>query len=287
MAAPPAAVHPVVVHLLNPSEPVWRLSVFIAVLASMLLWQYLQPFRPALAHNSRRMLNNLGLAFFNTLVMKLALPIGLSGLAVYAQQQQWGLLNQFTLPVIVQWLICLLLLDLLIYWQHRVLHLAPWLWRIHRLHHSDLHFDATTALRFHPVEMLLSLLIKMLAVIALGLPPETIIVFEILLSAMALFNHSNIQLPAPMEKIVRPFLVTPSMHRIHHSLNMQESNRNFGFNLSCWDRLFGSYQADAYMDQRQLPLGIAGCLYAQQDRFDKLLLQPLQAFENTSNKDSR
>ncbi len=232
-----------------------RLGLFFGILAIMLLWEQLDTFRQA-PGNSRRRAVNLGFAVVNSLILRLALPAGLISVAVWAETQHIGVFHWLALPHWLAFVVGLILMDCLIYWQHRLFHRVPMLWRLHRMHHSDLAFDVTTALRFHPIEMLLSLLIKFAAVIALGLSPMTILVFEILLNGLAMFNHGNVRLPASIDRLLRRLIVTPDFHRVHHSLDVVESNRNFGFNLSIWDRLFGSYQAQPALGHDAMHIGL-------------------------------
>jgi sterol desaturase/sphingolipid hydroxylase (fatty acid hydroxylase superfamily) len=191
-----------------------------------------------------RWLPNLGLVAVNTLCLRLLFPVTAVGLAVMGQEQQWGLLNQFVWPEWLEWtklLLAVILLDLVIYLQHAVFHALPVLWRLHMVHHADLDLDVTTGLRFHPVEIILSMVIKLAAVHTIGASPLAVLIFEVLLNAMALFNHSNIRMPESVDRGLRWLVVTPDMHRSHHSHLSPETNMNFGFNLSLWDRMFGTY----------------------------------------------
>lgn len=261
-----------------PIDVVIRIVVFILVLCSMLLWQTLKPRRVANSHTLQRWLHHFSLSAINALAAKLVLPIGLSGLALFVESQQGGLLRQVEWPFVIELIISLVLLDLLIYWQHRLFHVVPLLWRLHRVHHSDVDFDCTTALRFHPLEMLLSLLIKAAAVFILGISAEAILIFEIMLNALALFNHGNIYLPERVDRLLRKIIITPDMHRVHHSTQLQESNNNFGFNLSCWDYVFSSYCRNSQAGQLQMNFGIEDCSYDQQKTLSQLLKQPLCNF---------
>ena len=218
-----------------------RLGVFLSVFALMAAWELAAPARgPRLARRVRWRAN-LGLAVVNTLVLRLALPTSAIALAALAQENGWGLLNRFVLPGWAAVVLGVVLLDLVIYFQHVLFHAVPALARLHAVHHADPDFDLTTGIRFHPVEMLLSALIKFAAVVALGAPVVAVLAFEVLLNATAMFNHANIALPAALEPSVRRFLVTPDMHRIHHSVIEAERNSNYGFCLSVWDRLLGTY----------------------------------------------
>ncbi|RUO39879.1 sterol desaturase [Aliidiomarina taiwanensis] len=227
------------------TETTWRLGVFIGVLVLMVLWEMLAPKRHSRFPRKVRWPSNLGIIFIGTLIMRVLAPLGLTGIALWAAQ---GSVGFFNVPEVAQrvpsWLavvLSVLLLDMLIYWQHRMFHRVPVLWRLHRVHHTDPDFDVTTGLRFHPVEMVLSFLIKLVAVVLLGAPALAIIVFEIILNACSLFNHGNVALPAPIERQVRKVLITQELHRIHHSVEKEETNSNYGFSVSWWDHLFNSF----------------------------------------------
>lgn len=238
------------------SEPLIRLSAFLAVLLLMLLWEWRKPFRKTTLGRKQRWPANLSIVVLNTLLVRVLIPAGAVGAALWAQEQQWGLLAQFELPWWLVTLLAVVVLDIAIYWQHRIFHQVPWLWRMHRVHHVDQDIDVTTGLRFHPLEILLSMLIKIGVVVALGAPAEAVILFEIILSATSIFNHANVTLPKGLERPVRAIIVTPAMHRIHHSQRPEETNSNYGFNLSCWDRVFGSYTANAKGGEANLKIGI-------------------------------
>lgn len=214
------------------------------------------------------------MSVIDSLALRLLLPVAAVGAAAFAEQRDWGLFNQFTLPLAIPVVLTLLALDLLIYWQHRLLHALPWLWRLHRVHHSDLSIDVTTALRFHPLEILLSMLLKMAAVALLGAPPVAVLAFEILLNATAMFNHANLRLPAYSDRFLRQFIVTPDMHRVHHSWHQDETNSNFGFNLPWWDHLFGSYRAQPRDGHRAMSIGLKAFRDDKDQGLIALLAQP-------------
>jgi len=199
---------------------------------------------------------NLLLVIFAALLVRLIMPLGLSAFAWSLQQGNDSLLKLSALPLWVALPIGLIILDLVIYWQHRLFHKVPILWRLHRVHHSDQFFDVSTALRFHPLEILLSFMIKALVVYSFGISAASIIIFEILLNAVAMFNHGNFTLPHKLERRLRRLLVTPNMHRIHHSVHMHEHHHNFAFNLSLWDRLFNSYLAKPKNEQAPIQIGL-------------------------------
>ena len=196
--------------------------------------------------------------------------------ALWAEQENFGLLHLLNLPMWLAFALTLLVLDLMIYAQHRLMHQATWLWRMHRLHHSDLALDVSSAMRFHPLEILFSMGLKIGAVLVLGAPPMAVLVFAIVLNGLAMFTHANLALPASFDRLLRRLLVTPDMHRIHHSIIRAEQNSNFGFNLSCWDRLFGSYRDQPQQPQETLTLGLEQFRDAPAQRFDQLLLQPFR-----------
>ncbi len=222
-----------------------RGGIFLGVLAVLLALEALIGGPNPAPVRGRRWPGNVGLILLGTLLVRLVLPIGVVGVAAWAQARGVGLLNLFDSPAWLELAIALALLDLAIYWQHRLLHTSPLLWRLHRAHHTDVTLDATSALRFHPLEILLSLAFKIALVVLLGVTPLAAMVFEVLLSSFALVTHANLALPAWLDRPVRALVVTPNMHRIHHSTQGDEQRRNFGFNLSVWDHLFGSYAAHA------------------------------------------
>jgi sterol desaturase/sphingolipid hydroxylase (fatty acid hydroxylase superfamily) len=198
------------------------------------------------------------------------------GLAVVCQQEGWGMLNYFRLPDWLAVLLAVALLDLVIYWQHVLFHAVPVLWRLHRMHHTDLDLDVTSGARFHPVEIVLSMGVKMVAVMALGPPVVAVVLFEVLLNGAAMFNHSNISIPGPVDRVLRLMLVTPDMHRVHHSVIPQETNSNYGFNLPWWDRLFGTYRAQPMEGHAGMTLGIEAFRLPRDLRLDSMLLQPFK-----------
>ncbi len=238
------------------SEPVLRLGIFAVVLVSMAVWELLQPARPQVITRRWRWPANLGIAVLNTLILRVVLPVTAVGVAAIAAERGWGVFNLLALPGWLEVAVALVLLDLVIYLQHVVFHAVPMLWRLHRMHHADLEFDTTTGIRFHPLEMLLSAALKLLAVVALGAPPVAVIIFEVLLNATALFNHGNVRLPPRIEAALRWIVVTPDMHRVHHSILPQETDSNFGFNLPWWDRLFATYRAQPEAGHEGMVIGI-------------------------------
>lgn len=241
---------------LENQEVAIRLGVFLGVLALLILGERLRPRRPLSIKRSARWLGNLSLAVLDSLLLRLVFQAGAVGMAVFAAQQEWGVLNVFEIPYWSAVLLSVILLDLAIWFQHVLFHAVPMFWRLHRVHHADLDFDVTTGLRFHPFEILLSMLIKFCAIVVLGPPVAAVIIFEVLLNATSMFNHSNLHLPEWLDRKLRWILVTPDMHRVHHSIESTERDRNFGFNLPWWDRLFGTYVAQPALGHTKMTVGL-------------------------------
>ncbi|MDJ0805711.1 MAG: sterol desaturase family protein [Gammaproteobacteria bacterium] len=234
-----------------------RLSAFLCVFAVMASWEKVAPRRKLLFSKLRRWLSNLGLVFLNTLLLRLIFPAAAVGMASHAATHGWGLFNAIQLPLWLVVPLSVILLDMVIYLQHVMVHAVPALWRLHRVHHADPDYDVTTGSRFHPIEIILSMLIKFATIAALGTPVLAVIILEVLLNGMAMFNHANVGLPEWLDRRLRWLLVTPDMHRVHHSQEVDESNSNFGFNLSIWDRLMGTYRAQPRLGHRDMVIGIA------------------------------
>jgi sterol desaturase/sphingolipid hydroxylase (fatty acid hydroxylase superfamily) len=257
------------------TEPQLRLIVFLGVLVAMAVWELAAPRRRQEIPRVIRWTNNLGLVVIDTLVLRLSFPILAVGLAVTAQDLGWGLFNIIEAPEWVAVLVSIIVLDLVIYLQHVMFHAVPALWRLHRMHHADLEFDVTTGLRFHPVEILLSMGIKLAVVVALGPPAVAVLIFEVLLNATAMFNHSNIRLPMLVDRFLRLIVVTPDMHRVHHSIIPEETNSNFGFNLPWWDRLLGTYKAQPKAGHEGMMIGIEQFRTGRDLWLDRMLVQPI------------
>jgi sterol desaturase/sphingolipid hydroxylase (fatty acid hydroxylase superfamily) len=238
------------------SEAAIRFSCFTGVLILMALWEVLAPRRQYSASRPLRWASNLGLVFLNTLIVRTLLPFGTVSVALLAQERGWGLLPYFSPPDWLAVALSVLALDLVIYFQHVLLHAVPTLWRLHMVHHADLDFDVTTGLRFHTLEILLSLGIKMAAIVLLGTPVLAVILFELLLNATSMFSHGNGRLPDWLDHVLRWFLVTPDMHRVHHSVRVRETNSNFGFNVPWWDYLFGTYRAQPADGHEAMTVGL-------------------------------
>lgn len=257
-------------------EGLLRFGAFIAVLTLLGLAEWRWPRRPRSAPAGARWFNNLAMLVVDAAVLRLGLPVLAVGWAVEMQVRGWGLFNRLDWPPVLEWVLAFVLLDLIIYLQHRLMHFFPWLWRLHRVHHSDLDFDVSTGVRFHPLEILLSMLIKLGAVTLLGAPAGAVLLFEIMLNLSSLFEHANLRLPPRADQALRTLIVTPDMHRVHHSIHRPETDSNFGFNLSLWDRVFASYTQAPRDGQLGMTIGLAQFREAAQQRFTPLLLQPFQ-----------
>jgi sterol desaturase/sphingolipid hydroxylase (fatty acid hydroxylase superfamily) len=238
------------------SDTSLRLGVFFAILLIMLVLESYFPARKSRLTKRVRWLGNFSLLILSSVVARLLVPIGVTGIALYGSTQGIGLFNMVNLPSWLSIALSLLLLDLIIYWQHRLFHLVPILWRVHKVHHADSHIDASTGLRFHPIEIVLSIFLKGLAVVVLGVPALAVIIFEIALNGFSLFNHANIRLPRWLERPLRTILITQELHRIHHSQVVKETNSNFGFSVSWWDRIFASYKSSAQRSDENLAIGL-------------------------------
>ena len=238
------------------NEKTIRLGVFFGILGVMALWEILAPRRALTVSKTVRWLNNLGLVFFNSFILRLIFPAAAVGMAAFASTQGWGIFNYFELPFWLVVIISVMVMDFIIYLQHVMVHAVPVLWRLHRVHHADLDFDVTTGARFHPIEIILSMLIKFATIVVLGPPVLAVVIFEVVLNATAMFNHSNVRLPLGLDRVLRWIVVTPDMHRVHHSVEDDEANSNFGFNLPWWDRLFGTYRDQPRAGHVGMTIGI-------------------------------
>jgi sterol desaturase/sphingolipid hydroxylase (fatty acid hydroxylase superfamily) len=253
-----------------------RVAVFLGVLAVMALWEAAAPRRRREIPRVLRWSNNLGVVVIDTLLVRISFPIVAVGLAVVAQERGWGFFNTGGVPGWAAFIVSMLVLDLAIYLQHVMFHAVPALWRLHRMHHADLEFDVSTGVRFHPAEILLSMAIKLAVVAALGPPAVAVMVFEVLLNATSMFNHSNVRIPPAIDRALRRVIVTPDMHRVHHSILPYETNSNFGFNLPWWDRLLGTYRAQPREGHERMTIGIEQFRTRRDLWIDRLLLQPLR-----------
>lgn len=269
--------------LLN-HEPTIRLITFLTVLISMMVWEVATPRRRQEIPKVLRWTNNLSLVVIDTAILRLAFPVLAVGLAGIAKINGWGLFNMIDLPLWVAVILAIMLLDLATYVQHIVFHAVPGLWRLHRMHHADLEFDATTGLRFHPAEIVLSMTVKLALVLAIGAPAVAVLAFEVILNAASIFNHSNIALSPAVDRVVRLFLVTPDMHRVHHSIEPRETNANFGFSVPWWDRLFGTYLAQPAKGHLEMKIGIEQFRSRRELWLDRMLVQPLREIAESKAK---
>ena len=257
-----------------PYESVIRLGAFAGVFALMAAWELLAPRRHLEFGRGLRWPNNLGVV--DTLVLRLVFPTAAVGLALVAEARGWGLFNVIDLAGWPAVIASVILLDLAIYLQHVLFHAVPALWRLHRMHHADLAFDVSTGVRFHPIEILLSMVIKFTVVAALGTPAAGVLLFEVLLNATSMFNHGNVRMPERLDRVLRWIVVTPDMHRVHHSASPRETNSNFGFNLPWWDRLLGTYRAQPAAGHDAMIIGIEQFRDPGELRLDRMLLQPFR-----------
>ncbi|MGA9109378.1 MAG: sterol desaturase family protein [Smithella sp.] len=239
-------------------ETLVRVWFFASIFFVMALIEKIAPRRILLKSKFKRWISNLGMQIIDVVVLRLIFPIFPVGLAVLCEQRGWGLLNYFHIIQPVALIIGILALDFIIYLQHRMFHITPLFWRVHKVHHTDQDIDVTTALRFHPLEIILSLLIKFAAVAAIGAPPLSVLIFEVLLNGASMFNHGNVGIPLSLDRIIRMVLVTPDMHRVHHSVIARETNSNYGFSFSWWDRIFGTYKAQPQEGHEKMKIGLNG-----------------------------
>ena len=237
-------------------EPQIRMGFFVGIFALVALWELAAPRRVLKLSRKQRWTANLGIVLLNTVIVRVAFPVAAVGMAALSVDKSWGLLNNFDVPFWLAVPLAVVAMDFVIWLQHVMVHAVPALWRLHRVHHADLDYDLTTGARFHPIEIVLSMGIKFATITLLGAPVLAVVVFEVLLSACAMFNHGNIRLPERVDRALRWFIVTPDMHRVHHSVEDDESNSNFGFNLTWWDRLFGTYREQPRAGQLGMTIGI-------------------------------
>jgi len=233
-----------------------RLGFFLTVFLIMAVWELLAPRRQLTTSKAMRWSNNIALVVLNTLVLRVLFPTAAVGMAIFSEQQGWGIFNYYSPALATKIIASVVILDGIIYLQHVMVHAVPLFWRLHRVHHADPDFDLTTGARFHPLEIILSMLIKFAAIIVLGAPVVAVIIFEVLLNATAMFNHSNVRLNTTLDKVLRLFVVTPDMHRVHHSVEADETNSNFGFNLPWWDYIFGTYRSQPRAGHENMTIGI-------------------------------
>lgn len=259
------------------NEPVIRLGAFAGIFTVIALWELGAPRRLQRLPRRGRWPSNVAIVVLNTFLVRLLFPIAAVGVAVLAEARGFGLLQAIQAPPWLALVASLVLLDLAIYLQHVLFHAVPALWRVHRMHHADLEFDVTTGARFHPIEIVLSMVIKLGVVAALGTPAVAVVIFEVVLNATSMFNHGNVRIPARVDGVLRWILVTPDMHRVHHSVVPRETNSNFGFNVPWWDRLFGTYRAQPAAGHEAMTIGIEQFRDPHELRLDRMLVQPFRA----------
>ena len=258
------------------NEPAIRLGFFFGIFVVMALWEWWAPRRKRSFTRAVRWTSNVGIVFLNTALLRVIFPTTAVALALAGEHSGWGLLNIMNAPYWLAVAGSILFLDFAIYLQHVMFHAVPALWRLHRMHHADLDFDVTTGARFHPIEIILSMVIKFGVIAAIGAPALAVLVFEVLLNATAMFNHANVRIPVWFDRVLRLFVVTPDMHRVHHSVIVHETNSNFGFNLPWWDRLFGTYRAQPREGHEKMRIGIEDFRTGRDLWLDRMLTQPFR-----------
>ena len=259
-----------------------RIGFFVGIFLLMALLEGVIPKRALVINKQLRWVNNLSLVVLNSIILRLLFPITAMGLAVWAEQNQWGLLHNIvaydSLILTVKCMIAacfVIFLDFAIWYQHWLFHRVSLLWRLHRVHHADQDIDVTTGLRFHPIEIVLSMCIKMGLVLLFGVPAIAILIFEVILNVLAMFNHSNVEISKSIDRYVRMLIVTPDMHRVHHSWHIDETNSNYGFCLSCWDRVFKTYRDQPRAGHKDMVIGLSSFRRPEAQRLDQLIIQPL------------
>lgn len=262
-------------------EPAIRMGFFVGVFALVALWELVAPQRRLTVSKALRWSSNLGLVVLNTVLLRLMFPLAAVGMAAFSAANGWGLLNHFKVPFWLAVPLAVIAMDFVIWLQHVMVHAVPVLWRLHRVHHADPDYDLTTGARFHPIEIVLSMLIKIATIAVLGPPVLAVVIFEVVLNAAAMFNHGNIRLPVGLDRVLRWVIVTPDMHRVHHSVEEDETNSNFGFNLPWWDRLLGTYREQPRAGQLGMTIGIHGHTDPREvARLDGMLLMPFRGEVN-------
>src|SRR5215213_2573993 len=258
------------------TELLIRVGAALCIFFALALWEVLAPRRAMLIGRARRWPANLGIVVLDAVSVRLLIPVAAVGVAVIAAQRGWGLLNITPWPMWLEVLLGFLVLDLVIYAQHFAFHKVPVLWRLHRMHHADLDIDVSTGLRFHPIEIVLSMLIKIAVVVLVGAPAVAVVAFEVVLNATSMFNHSNAAMPLWLDRVARLIVVTPDMHRVHHSVLRHETDSNFGFNLPWWDRLFGTYRPEPQAGHERMTIGLPTFRDPRELRLDRLITQPFR-----------
>jgi len=256
------------------NETAIRLGFFVGMLALIGAWEIVAPRRALTLSKAQRWSGNRGLVALNTVLLRLIFPLAGAGMAAFCAENGWGILNHFQVPAILAVPLAVIALDFVIWLQHVMVHAVPLFWRLHRVHHADLDYDVTTGARFHPLEIVLSMLIKFATIVVLGPPVVAVVIFEVLLNATAMFNHGNIGLPATLDRVLRRVVVTPDMHRVHHSVLPRETNSNFGFNLPWWDRLCGTYRPQPEQGHDGMTIGLKEFRIPGNLTLWRLLIQP-------------
>ena len=254
--------------------PEIRLGVFASTFVIIALWELLAPRRALENSKTIRWANNLALAAVNIFFVRVLFPSAVVGVALFADERGVGLLHMFSIAYPLAMILSLLALDLQMYLTHLMFHAVPALWRVHRVHHADVDFDVTTGMRFHPIQMVLMVPIKVAVIFVLGPPVLAVLVFETAFNAVLVFNHANIRIPRAADRVLRWFIVTPDVHRLHHSVDATETNSNFGFALTWWDRLLGTYRAEPADGHERMVIGVDQFRTRRDSWFDRLLLQP-------------
>jgi sterol desaturase/sphingolipid hydroxylase (fatty acid hydroxylase superfamily) len=234
-----------------------RLSLFLGIFILLSIWELLKPRRVLTVPKTLRWFNNLTIVVLDTVIVRVLFPLAPVSMALLFREQGWGLLNHLKAPSLLEVVAGVIVLDFAVYLQHVIFHAIPLLWRFHLVHHADLDLDVTSGVRFHPIEIILSMCIKLTVVGLLGLPVLAVLIFEILLNGTSMFNHSNVFLPLAMDRLVRLLIVTPDMHRVHHSVILRETDSNYGFTLSWWDRLLGTYRAQPAKGHEGMTIGLS------------------------------
>jgi sterol desaturase/sphingolipid hydroxylase (fatty acid hydroxylase superfamily) len=255
-------------------EKAVRFGFFLFIFLLVAIWEFLAPRRQLTTSKVRRWLRNLTITVVNPALVHAIFPVLAVSMALKAQESEWGLMHAFEFPYWMAFALSIAALDFIIYLQHLMFHAVPLLWRLHMVHHADMNIDVTTGLRFHPVEILISMLIKLSAVAVIGPPVAAVVTFEVILNGMAMFNHGNIRLPLGIDRLLRLLVVTPDMHRVHHSIYPRETNTNFGFNLSWWDRLFGTYKAQPMDGHDGMTIGLRQYQDESKVTLPRILLMP-------------
>jgi len=263
-------------HDMPDNEILIRVGAFLLCLLLLLGWEHVAPRRPVLSQHWLRRINNLALILVSIIIIQLLPLLALAGVASLAAEHSWGLFNRIETPFWLAVILSMIFLDLAIYWQHRLFHRYEWLWRLHRVHHCDREFDVTTGIRFHPLELIISVLVKSLIIVLIGAPAVAVVLFELILNILPMFNHSNVRIPRAIDNILRKIIVTPDMHRVHHSVIRDETDSNFCFSVPWWDHLFHSYRDQPREGHDDMHIGLEEFRGSDTILLHKLLLQPFR-----------